>query len=130
MEVATILALAICVCGCAASAVFSALARPSQLRRELDKLHDAVNALEREMLEQDGRNNALLKSVESVHDAVLDDLERAESKRKQAAARMSKVKRSEEQRSNFIGGDDSSPNLDDRANLVALARARGIQITS
>lgn len=109
---------------CVAAAVFSLgavaatwLSRPSALRREVNLLADAVAEFERELIKQDAKGTELLKSVESIHEAVADDLERAETKRKQAAARESKRKNSAPEQ------DINNPTV-----LRQLARQQGFEV--
>lgn len=123
MDAATVIGLfvasGVSLLGALVCVGFTYAARPSALRRETNLLSDAVANFERELIKQDSRGTELLSAVESIHKTVEDDLDRAETKRKQAAARGSKAR---------AANGQPEIDLNDRGQLAALARARGIDV--
>jgi len=100
-----------------ASAVFCGISTPARLRRIVNQLGDDVAECERTLNSHAATLTAGLQSIETVYQAVQDDLEAAEKKRRQAAASASKKKNSEPQQ------DWNDPQY-----LAAVARQRGYDV--
>lgn len=103
------LALAAC------ALVLTLRATPRKLTRALDALGHEVSSARAELDQARAERVEHRKQVDLVYEAVQDDLERAETKRRQAAARRSKA------------NGPAQPEVDwnDRGTLLRLARERG-----
>jgi hypothetical protein len=105
--------------GCSlAAAVLTYMGRPNALRRDVMLLADDVAAFEREASRAASERVEFLKAVESVHETVRDDLERAEKKRARASASLSKAQR--------MTGQGDAPDYSDPTYLRQIARERGL----